>query len=109
MSLASLLTQTVTIRRRTETGAVDDYNMPTASEAPSSVSAYVEPISATEVGPASLATHRAFFAANTQIDATDLVIVDGDAFEVVGIPGKQPNARLGTIDHIEVELTEVQD
>ncbi len=109
MSLASLLTQTVVIRHRTQSGAVDDYNTPAWSESTSTVAAYVEPISATEAGPVGLATHRAFFAADTPVDATDLVDVDGVSFEVVGIPGKQPNARLGTIDHIEADLAEVQE
>jgi len=104
----SLLTQTVTIKRRTAS-TPDIYNQPTWTESSTDVPAYVEPIGATEAGVVGVGTHRAFFKPDTAISAEDLVVVDGTPFEVLGIPGRQPNFLTGAIDHIEVYLVEVSD
>lgn len=108
MSLATMLTRTATISRKTQTGPEDDYNMPTWVATSTSAPCYLEPASESE----DLAGRQvqtvsvwAVFLPGVALGPNDTVTVDGIEYEVVGEPERW-HTPVGE-HHVEVGLRRV--
>jgi hypothetical protein len=103
--LANRLRRQVTIQHHTESGELDVYgnDIPTVVEV--NTVGELQQKSRDEAGDALSQTDwRLYLPAQTPIDTNDVVLVDGEAFEVVGDPWQAFNPRTGDYEHVEVSL-----
>lgn len=107
--LANRLKRNVTIQRHADSGNIDDYGneIPTVTtvevlgelQQPSRSGARGE-----AEGTISQTDWILFLPANTPIDTNDVVVVDGQSFEVIGDPWNAFNPRTGEFEHVEASL-----
>lgn len=104
---SALLTQQVTIERRTFADEDAYGNTTLETSATYTVRGYLEQTDSTEVtvGRETVVSNwRAVFPAGTSLDAGDRVVYAGQTFEVIGAPARLWNPRTRAEQHVEVRL-----
>lgn len=108
--ISNLLTQEVTIVRRSPSGQRDAYGNESQTETETVVRgelqqqarrADAEP---EDQGEFSDTTWKLFLPAGTEIDTGDLVVVDGRRFEMFGAPWSVHNPRTRSVSHVEANV-----
>ena len=114
MSLASLMSQTVTLRRTTSV-IRDAIGGTTTVQTSTTVSAYLEPVGSAGRSGEDLRDRNTgvgdfllFLPATTSVTNWDEVVYDGRTFEIIAPPRLMPNPRTGNASHYELDLQEVQ-
>lgn len=112
MSYTSLLSQTLTIIRKSQAGWTTDDDGNPLLDAPDETTArgliQQQETREIEAGPDTFTTtHRLFLEADVNISGWDQVSDGGRFFEVLGDPDRITNPRRGTVDHIEADLRAV--
>jgi hypothetical protein len=110
MPLPHLLTRTAWLIRRTDSGDTDDYGNDIPDEIQFEERCEVQQDRRTEQpeGAPAKTDWLGFFPADTDLDASDAVVVDGLAeFEVVGEPWTVRNPRTRVPSHVEATLRRV--
>jgi hypothetical protein len=103
--LANRLKRNVTIQRHAESGNLDVYgsDMPTVTEI-QTVGELQQRSRDEAEGAISQTNWILFLPRATVIDTNDVVVVDGESFEVMGDPWQAFNPRTGEFEHVEVGL-----
>lgn len=105
--LTDLLSRSMTIVARSDTGDTDEYGNPVPTEAATTVLGELQQVRRDEPGDQGELsdTHwLLILPAGTSIDTGDAVICDGEIYEVVGDPWPARNPRTGAQSHIEATL-----
>lgn len=104
----SRFTKTATLRR-TASGAVDEYGTPTLVESAEIVPCHVRRLSSDET-PEGVTSqrHKLYLPPGTPLEASDRVVVDGLAFEVVEVPVDvyNPRTRVAESTQAVIEVTD---
>ena len=107
MSVAGLMTATVTITRRTPDG-VDEYGNPDTVETTEATVGYAEQRAAYDDRlERSTEEWRVFLPAGTDLDAGDRVAIYEVTLEVAGPPWPVTNPRTGAVSHVETTARQV--
>lgn len=104
MSIADLLTRTVTIVRRSDSGNTDDYGNAIPAETTTDTVGELQQQQRNEPGDqgeTSDTRWALFLPAGTEIGTSDTVTVDGQAFEMVGDPWTVRDPETGSDSHLE--------
>ena len=103
--LANRLRRAVTIQHRSESGIFDIYGSDIPQKGEVTTKGELQQRSREETDAAISRTNWVLFLpAETAIDTNDVVIVDGEEFEVIGDPWPAFNPRTGQFEHVEVSL-----
>jgi hypothetical protein len=104
-NLANRLKRNVTIQHHTESGTADVYGTDIPGVVDVKVLGELQQHSRDEAeGTLSQTNWILFLPPNTPIDTNDVVLVDNDAYEVIGDPWQAFNPRTGEFEHVEVSL-----
>lgn len=104
-SFSNLLKRSVTIQRHVESGDTDDYGNDIPTVVDVKVLGELQQRSRDEAeGTVSQTNWVLFLPAKTPIDTNDVVLVDNDAYEVIGDPWQAFNPRTGDYEYVEVSL-----
>ena len=109
MSVESLMTQTVTVGRPTGESQSASGEVTTTYEWVET-QMYIEPLASEEVEAdrnTPIGNWRGFGRADFDFESVDKVVWDTHTFQVIGPPQPEPNARLGTISHVQLNLREI--
>lgn len=107
MSITSLINRTCTIVSRSAGGDVDEYGGEVLTETSTTTVCELQQRRADErelQGESSDDRWIAFLNPDEEIETADILIVDGQKFEVVGDPWVARNPRTRENSHIEVQL-----
>lgn len=113
MSISELLNRTITITRRSPSGATDDYGNTIPDTASATIVGELQQVTRHAAGEPpgsddlSDTLWLLILPAGTEIDTSDQVTVDGEHFEVSGAPWPVRHPRTGTPHHVEVNLRRV--
>lgn len=110
MTLTALLNRSVTLVRRSPSGAVDEFGGDIATETLVETVGELQQQRRDEPGDAGEMSDTRWLLilpAATDIDTGDGVVCDGLIFEVVGAPDPLRNPRKMTASHVEVTLRRV--
>lgn len=100
-----LLTRPCTIRRTSPGASTDEYGTPVADEVETETRCALQQRQRTENDDAISDTGWLLvLPAGTDIDTSDVVEVDGDAYEVVGDPWRVVNELTTVEDHVEATV-----
>jgi hypothetical protein len=103
--LANRLRRDVTIQHNTESGNLDVYGTDIPDVQELRVKGELQQHSRDEAeGTISQTNWLLILPAKTPIDTNDVVVVDGDTYEVMGDPWQAFNPRTGEYEHVEVSL-----
>ena len=104
-ALANRLKRKVTIHHRSESGIFDDYGTDIPQTLETEVMGELQQRSRDEEESAIARTNWVLFLpGDTLIDTNDVVLIDGEAFEVIGDPWHAFNPRTGVMEHVETSL-----
>jgi hypothetical protein len=113
VTISTLINRTCTITRRSSSTSKDDYGnvIPATSTVTTVCELQQQPRRSDSESEAhadlSDTQWVAFLLPGEQIDASDKITVDGQAFEVAGQPWPARNPRTQAVSHIEVNLRRV--
>jgi len=108
MITSALMTASVTLNRRVQTG-VDAYNKPIVTLSPTVVKAYYAPRRTNTVvdgGDILKTDFKVIVQPFTDLDALESVIVEGNTYEVDGIPVPHWNPLTSRVEYITIYLRE---
>jgi hypothetical protein len=104
-ALANRLKRKVTIHHRSESGIFDDYGTDIPETGVFETVGELQQRSRDEEESAISRTNWVLFLpGDTPIDTNDVIIIDGEEFEVVGDPWHAFNPRTGVMEHVETSL-----
>lgn len=107
MTLTALLNMPVTITRRADSGALDEFGNDINTETSIETVGELQQRQRSEPGQAgelSIADFLLILPADTPLGTGDQVIADGQAYEVTGDPWRARNPRTGVFSHIEATV-----
>lgn len=112
----NLMTHEATIVRKARTGTLDDHGVP-LQESSSGVTTVCYLDQGGQVGSqrseqtvgreAEIESFVGYFPASVNLDGTDVVVVDGIDFEVMGPPWYARNPLTDAVDHCELNLRRI--
>lgn len=104
-SITKLFKRSVTIQHHSESANLDVYGSDISKMEEIEVMGELQQRSRDEEeGTISQTNWLLFLPADTPIDTNDVVMVDGDSYEVIGDPWHAFNPRTGEHAHVEVSL-----
>lgn len=106
-----LLSQSVTIINRAQTGAADDFGDPTWTLTSTTAKGYLYQTTRTEDTNGQVLGFQEFrvaLEAGAALDRTSQLLVDGTLYEVYGEPWQVFNPRTRRVDHIEATVRVTQ-
>lgn len=104
-ALANRLKRKVTIQHRSESGIFDAYGSDIPTKGDYETVGELQQRSREEEESAISRTNWVLFLpGDTPIDTNDVVIIDGETFEVIGDPWHAFNPRTGVMEHVETSL-----